>query len=217
MHQDYSFVTSQPSSYIHQHRARQPTWVHSSHEIYGTDGPIAKDKGILEAQENMKKKERAHDVMAKRLEIAETLSTRTVNELSEKEKMIQEQAKLIEKKEKEGSSDSLLAKDKEIMGSAEKLEEELLAHAEMAKSLEECGLLSNRAMKKFSEKQKLIQEQSRVRVEKEKESKENMAAVKKREQEYEIDQQNRAVDAAACDDVKKYLKSCKKRNRLSQL
>ena len=30
-----------------------------------------------------------------------------------------------------------------------------------------------------------------------------MAAVKKREQEYELDQQNRAVDAAACDDVKK--------------
>ena len=40
---------------------------------------------------------------------------------------------------------------------------------------------------------------------------------KKREQEYELDQQNRALDAAACDDVKKTLKSCKKRNRLSQL
>ena len=55
------------------------------------------------------------------------------------------------------------------------------------------------------------------------ESKENMAALKalkeekRREQEYELDQKNRAVDAAACDDVKKYLKSCKKRNRLSQL
>ena len=64
-------------------------------------------------------------------------------------------------------------------------------------------------MKKLSEKQKLIQEQSRVIVEKEKESKENMAAVKKREQEYELDQQNLSVDAAACDHVKKYLKSCK--------
>ena len=50
--------------------------------------------------------------MAKRLEIAEALSTRNVNELSEKEKMIQEQAKLIEEKEKEGSSDALHAKDK---------------------------------------------------------------------------------------------------------
>ena len=36
--------------------------------------------------------------MAKRLEIAEVLSTCNVNELSEKEKMIQEQAKLIEEK-----------------------------------------------------------------------------------------------------------------------
>ena len=61
--------------------------------------------------------------MAKSLEIAEALSTCTVNELSEKENMIQEQAKLIEEKEKEGSSDALHAKDKEIMGSAEKLEE----------------------------------------------------------------------------------------------
>ena len=58
-------------------------------------------------------------------------------------------------------------------------------------------------MKKLSENQKLIQQQSRVIVDKEKESKENMAAVKKREQEYELDQQNREVDAAACDDVKK--------------
>ena len=60
-----------------------------------TDGPSAKDKEILSDQEKLKKKERAHDGMAKRMEIAEALSTRTVNELSEKEKMIQEQAKLI--------------------------------------------------------------------------------------------------------------------------
>ena len=46
----------------------------------------------------MNKKERAHDVMAKRLEIAEALSTRTVNGLSEKDKIIQEQAKLVEEK-----------------------------------------------------------------------------------------------------------------------
>ena len=52
------------------------------------------------------------------------------------------------------------AKDKEIVGSAEKLEEEVLAHAEMAKSLEGSGVLSTRAMKNLSEKQKLIQEQS---------------------------------------------------------
>ena len=46
--------------------------------------------------------ERAHDLMAKSLEIAEALSTRTVNELSEKEKMIQEQAKLLKGKKKGG-------------------------------------------------------------------------------------------------------------------
>ena len=109
------------------------------------------------------------------------------------------------------------AKDKEIMVASEKLEEEVLAHAESAIRLEESGVLSTRAMEKLSEKYKLIQEQSRVIVEKEKESKENMAAVKKREQEYELDHQNLALDAAACDDVKKYLKSCKKQNSLSQL
>ena len=74
--------------------------------------------------------------MAKRLEIAEALSTCTVNELSEKKKIIQEQAKLIEEKEKEVSSDALRAKDKEIMAAAEKLEEEVLAHAEIVKSME---------------------------------------------------------------------------------
>ena len=40
--------------------------------------------------------------MAKRLGISEALSTRTMDVLSEKEKMIQEQAKLIEEKEKGG-------------------------------------------------------------------------------------------------------------------
>ena len=104
--------------------------------------------------------------MAKRLEISEALSTRTVNELSEKEKMIQEQAKLIEEKEKEGSSDSLRAKDKEIMEAAENLGEEVLAHAEIAKRMEESGVLLTRAMKNLSEKQKLIQDQSRVIIEK---------------------------------------------------
>ena len=84
-------------------------------------------------------------------------------------------------------------------------------------------MLSTTAMKKLSEKQKLFQEQSRVIVEKEKENKENMAAVKalkeekKHEQEYDLDEQNSELDAAACEDVKKYIKSCKNQNRLSQL
>ena len=90
--------------------------------------------------------------MAKRLDIAESLSTCTVNELSEKEKTIKEQAKLIEEKEKEGSSDALRAKDKEIMAAAEKLEEEVLAHAEIAIRLDKSGVLSTIAMKNLSEK-----------------------------------------------------------------
>ena len=70
------------------------------------------------------------------------------------------------------------AKDKEIMAAAEKLEEEVLAHAEIAIRLEESGMISTRAMKNLSEKHKLIQEQSRVIVENEKKVKENMEAVK---------------------------------------
>ena len=78
--------------------------------------------------------------MAKRLEITEALSTCTVNELSKMEKMIQEQAKLIEEKENEGCSDVLCY------------------HAEMVKRLEENEATSTRAAKKLSGKQKIIQE-----------------------------------------------------------
>ena len=72
------------------------------------------------------------------------------------------------------------------MAAAEKFEEEVLAHAEIAKRLEEAGVLSTRAMKKLSEKQKLVQEQSRVVVEKEKKSKENMASVKALKEEKSV-------------------------------
>ena len=68
-------------------------------------------------------------------------------ELSEKEKMIQKQAKLIKEQEKEGSSDALRAKDKEIMAAAETFAEEVLAHAEIGKRLMESGVLSTRAIK----------------------------------------------------------------------
>ena len=76
--------------------------------------------------------------------------------------MIQDQAKLIGEKENEGSSDALRAKDKEIMAAAEKLEKEMLAHAEIAKRLEESEATSTRAAKKLSEKQKIIQEQGNL-------------------------------------------------------
>ena len=62
----------------------------------------------------------------------------------------------------------------------------MLAHAEIAKRLDYSGVLSTRAIKKLSEKKKLIQEQSRVIVEKEKESKENMAAVKALKEEKSV-------------------------------
>ena len=57
------------------------------------------------------------------------------------------------------------------MAATENLEEEVLSHAEIAIRLEESGVILTRAMKKPSEKHKLIQEQSRVILEKEKESK----------------------------------------------
>ena len=72
----------------------------------------------------------------------------------------------------------MLAKDKEITAAAENIEDEVLAHEDIAIRLEESGVISIRAMKKLSEKHKPIQYQSRVIVEKGKESKENMAAVK---------------------------------------
>ena len=72
------------------------------------------------------------------------------------------------------------------MEAAEKLEEEMLAHAEIAKVLEKSGVLSTRAMKKLSEKYKLIQEQSRVIVGKENEIKENMSAVKALKEEKSV-------------------------------
>ena len=56
----------------------------------------------------------------------------------------------------------------------------------LRKRLEESGVLSTRAIKKLSEKQKLIQDQSRVIAKKEKESKENMEAVKAPKEEKSV-------------------------------
>ena len=74
-----------------------------------------------------------------------------MNKLSEKEKIIQEQAKQIEEKEKQG---------KKILAATENLKESKRSQAEMAKKLEETEAVSSIAMKKLSEKQKIIQEQS---------------------------------------------------------
>ena len=77
-----------------------------------------------------------------------------MNELSEKEKIIQEHAKQIEEKEQEGSSDALVSKDKEIIAAAEKLQEKERIHAEMSKRIEDTEALLTRAMKNLSKKQR---------------------------------------------------------------
>ena len=58
------------------------------------------------------------------------LSTKAMNELSEREKIFQEQSNQIEEKEQEGSSDALVSKDKEIIAAAEKLQGKERIHAE---------------------------------------------------------------------------------------
>ena len=50
------------------------------------------------AAEKLDQKERAYAETAKRLDDTEALSTQATNDLSEKEKIIQEQEKLIEEK-----------------------------------------------------------------------------------------------------------------------
>ena len=59
--------------------------------------------------------------MAKRLDDTEALSTQAANDISEEEKIIQEQSKLIEEKEMEGRSYAFIYKDKEILAAEEKL------------------------------------------------------------------------------------------------
>ena len=71
--------------------------------------------------------------MTQRLEEYEALSTKAMNELSEKEKRIQEQAKQKEEKYQEGSSDALISKYEELIAAAEKLQEKERIQAEMSK------------------------------------------------------------------------------------
>ena len=90
--------------------------------------------------------------MTQRLEESEALSTKAMNELSEKEKIIQEQTKQIEETEEEGSSDALISKYKEIIEAAEKFQGKDRVNAEMSKWLEDTESLLTRAMKKLSKK-----------------------------------------------------------------
>ena len=77
---------------------------------------ISKDKGILKAKEKLEWKMRAYLDLAKRLKDNEALSTRAMKRLSEKQIIIQEQAKLIKEKEKDST---------ELLSAAENLHETL--------------------------------------------------------------------------------------------
>ena len=63
-----------------------------------SDALISKEKEIIAAAEKLQEKERIHVDMSKILEDTEALSTITVKNLSEKRRLIQEQAKLIKEK-----------------------------------------------------------------------------------------------------------------------
>ena len=62
------------------------------------DALIAKDKEILAAEEKLKRKKRAYSDLSKRLKNNKALSTRAMKKLISKQKIIQEQAKLIKEK-----------------------------------------------------------------------------------------------------------------------
>ena len=59
------------------------------------DALIAKDKEILTAAENLTKKEQSHAEIEKRLKESEALSTQEMKKLSEKQRIIQDKAKLV--------------------------------------------------------------------------------------------------------------------------
>ena len=80
-----------------------------------------------------------------------------MKKLSEKQRIIQEQANLIKEKEKETITDAASAKDKAILAAAEKLEQKERAYAEMSKRLDGTGALSTQAANDLSEKEKIIQ------------------------------------------------------------
>ena len=58
----------------------------------------------MAAAEKLAKKEQSHAEIEKRLKESEALSTREMKKLSEKQRIIQDQAKLIKEKEKESST-----------------------------------------------------------------------------------------------------------------
>ena len=73
--------------------------------------------------------------MTQKLEESEALLNKSMNELSLKEKIIQDQENKIEEKDQEGSSDELISKDKEILAAEEKLKQKKGAYSYLVKRL----------------------------------------------------------------------------------
>ena len=92
-----------------------------------------------------------------RLKESEALSIRAMKNLSEKQRIIQEQAKPTKENEKESSTDAPSAKDKTIIAAAEKIEQKERAYAETSKMLDDTEALSTQAVNDLSEKEKIIQ------------------------------------------------------------
>ena len=69
-------------------------------------------------------------------------------------------------KEQRDNPDALIAKYKEILAAAEKLAKKEQSHVEIEKRLKESEALSTRAMKKLSDKQRIIQDQAKLIKEK---------------------------------------------------
>ena len=74
--------------------------------------------------------------------------------LSKKQRIIQEQAKIIKEKEKESSAEGRNAKYKE----------KERAREEMTQMLEEYEALSTKAMNELSDKEKIIQESEKKKI-----------------------------------------------------
>ena len=89
--------------------------------------------------------------------------------MSSGERDADEYRNIVAKKQRD-NPDALIAEDREIMAATEKLAKKDQSHAEIEKSLKESEALSTRAMKKLSEKQRIIQEQAKLTTENEKES-----------------------------------------------
>ena len=97
-----------------------------------------------------------------RLKESEALSIRAMKKLSEKQRIIQQQAKLTKENEKESSTDAPSSKDKAILVAAEKIEQKERAYAEMAKRLDDTEALSTQDANDLSEEEKIIQEKAKL-------------------------------------------------------